>query len=94
MLGYVARVAPLAISIEDVGNAATFLCSGTAAGVTGEILYVDSGFSTVGMSSRRGRTGSAAGSMASIRVGLNRLAALVVVGLAASSRCSTSVSVP
>jgi len=52
MLGYVARVAPLRrnVSIEDVGNAATFLCSGMAAGVTGEILYVDSGFSTVGMS--------------------------------------------
>src|SRR5882672_9699429 len=52
MLGYVARVAPLRrnVSIEDVGNAATFLCSPMAAGVTGEILYVDSGFSTVGMS--------------------------------------------
>src|SRR5258708_4414211 len=52
MLGYVARVAPLRrnVSIEDVGNAATFLCSGMAAGVTGAILYVDSGFSTVGMS--------------------------------------------
>ena len=52
MLGYVARVAPLRrnVTIEDVGNAATFLCSPMAAGVTGEILYVDSGFSTVGMS--------------------------------------------
>src|SRR5258706_11392059 len=52
MLGYVARVAPLRrnVSIEDVGNAATFLCSAMAAGVTAENLYVDSGFSTVGMS--------------------------------------------
>jgi enoyl-[acyl-carrier protein] reductase I len=32
-----------------VGNAAAFLCSDLAAGITGEILHVDSGFSTVGM---------------------------------------------
>jgi enoyl-[acyl-carrier protein] reductase I len=38
------------VTIEDVGNAGTFLCSDMASGVTGEILYVDSGFSTVGMS--------------------------------------------
>lgn len=52
MLNYVAKVAPLRrnVSTEDVGNAATFLCSDMAAGVTGEIMYVDSGFSTVGMS--------------------------------------------
>jgi enoyl-[acyl-carrier protein] reductase I len=35
---------------EDVGKAAAFLCSDMASGVTGEILYVDGGFSTVGMS--------------------------------------------
>ena len=52
MLNYVAKVAPLRrnVTTEDVGNAATFLCSEMAAGVTGEIMYVDSGFSTVGMS--------------------------------------------
>lgn len=52
MLGHVAEVAPLRrnVSAEDVGNAATFLCSPMAAGVTGEVLYVDNGFSTVGMS--------------------------------------------
>jgi enoyl-[acyl-carrier protein] reductase I len=52
MLNYVAKVAPLRrnVSLADVGNAATFLCSDMAAGVTGEIMYVDSGFSTVGMS--------------------------------------------
>jgi enoyl-[acyl-carrier protein] reductase I len=52
MLGHVAEVAPLRrnVSTEDVGNAATFLCSPMAAGVTGEVLYVDNGFSTVGMS--------------------------------------------
>ncbi|HEY4210735.1 MAG TPA: enoyl-ACP reductase [Steroidobacteraceae bacterium] len=52
MLNRVAEVAPLRrnVTLEDVGNAAAFLCSDLAAGVTGEILYVDSGFSTVGMS--------------------------------------------
>jgi enoyl-[acyl-carrier protein] reductase I len=52
MLGLVAEVAPLRrnVTTEDVGNAATFLCSDMAAGITGEILYVDCGFSTVGMS--------------------------------------------
>jgi enoyl-[acyl-carrier protein] reductase I len=52
MLAHVAQIAPLRrnVSTEDVGNAATFLCSDMAAGITGEILYVDSGFSTVGMS--------------------------------------------
>jgi enoyl-[acyl-carrier protein] reductase I len=33
-----------------VGNAAAFLCSDLAAGITGEILYVDAGYSHVGMS--------------------------------------------
>ncbi|HYL71572.1 MAG TPA: enoyl-ACP reductase [Candidatus Dormibacteraeota bacterium] len=52
MLGRVAEVAPLRrnVTLEDVGNAAAFLCSDLAAGITGEILYVDNGFSTVGMS--------------------------------------------
>jgi len=52
MLSRVAEVAPLRRNVtqEDVGNAAAFLCSDLAAGITGEILYVDSGFSTVGMS--------------------------------------------
>jgi enoyl-[acyl-carrier protein] reductase I len=52
MLNRVAEVAPLRRNVtpEDVGNAAAFLCSDLAAGITGEILYVDSGFSTVGMS--------------------------------------------
>jgi enoyl-[acyl-carrier protein] reductase I len=52
MLGRVAEVAPLRrnVTLEDVGNAAAFLCSYLANGVTGEIMYVDAGFSTVGMS--------------------------------------------
>ena len=51
MLGHVGAVAPLRrnVTLEDVGNAAAFLCSDLAAGITGEILHVDSGFSTVGM---------------------------------------------
>jgi len=52
MLGRVADVAPLRrnVTLEDVGNAAAFLCSDLANGITGESLYVDGGFSTVGMS--------------------------------------------
>jgi enoyl-[acyl-carrier protein] reductase I len=52
MLSHVAQVSPIRrnVSQEDVGKAATFLCSDMASGVTGEILYVDGGFSTVGMS--------------------------------------------
>lgn len=52
MLGHVEKVSPLRrnVTIEDVGNAAAFLCSDLAGGITGEILYVDAGYSTVGMS--------------------------------------------
>ncbi len=52
MLGRVAEVAPLRrnVTLEDVGNAAAFLASDLAGGITGEILYVDGGFNTVGMS--------------------------------------------
>jgi len=35
------------VTIEDVGNAAAFLLSELASAITGEILYVDSGFSHV-----------------------------------------------
>jgi len=38
------------VTIEDVGNASAFLCSDLAAGITGEIVHVDCGYSTVGMS--------------------------------------------
>ena len=39
------------VTIEEVGNAAAFLLSDLASGITGEITYVDSGFnSTAGLS--------------------------------------------
>jgi enoyl-[acyl-carrier protein] reductase I len=52
MLQHVANTTPIRrnVTIEDVGNAAAFLCSDLAAGITGEILYVDGGYSQVGMS--------------------------------------------
>ncbi len=51
MLTHVENTAPLRrnVTIEEVGNAAAFLCSDLASGITGEIVYVDSGFNTVGM---------------------------------------------
>lgn len=51
MLSESAEVAPLGrgVTIEEVGNTATFLCSDMASGITGEVLYVDGGLSKVGM---------------------------------------------
>lgn len=37
------------VTIEEVGNAAAFLCSDLASGITGDILYVDSGYHILGM---------------------------------------------
>jgi enoyl-[acyl-carrier protein] reductase I len=47
-LDLVAKNAPLRrnITIEEVGNAAAFLMSDLASGITGEITYVDAGFNT------------------------------------------------
>ena len=49
ILKHVEENAPLRrnVTIDDVGNAAAFLLSDLAAGITGEITHVDSGFSTV-----------------------------------------------
>lgn len=49
LLGFVAEHAPLRrnVTIEEVGNTAAFLLSPLASGITGEITYVDGGFSHV-----------------------------------------------
>ncbi|MGH8272794.1 MAG: enoyl-ACP reductase FabI [Gammaproteobacteria bacterium] len=51
MLENVSRTAPLArsVSAEEVGDAAAFLCSNLARGITGETLYVDAGYHAVAM---------------------------------------------
>lgn len=52
MLSQFEAVAPLrrVVTIEDVGNTAAFLCSDLAAGITGEVTYVDAGYNIMGMS--------------------------------------------
>src|SRR6266571_5344142 len=49
ILKHVEENAPLRrnVTTEDIGNVAAFLLSDLAAGVTGEIVYVDGGFNTV-----------------------------------------------
>lgn len=51
MIHHVEAVAPLrrTVTQTEVGNAAAFLCSDLASGVTGQILYVDSGYEIMGM---------------------------------------------
>ncbi len=46
-----AEMSPLRqnVTIQDVGNAAVFLCSNMAAKTTGEVLYVDSGYNIMGV---------------------------------------------
>jgi enoyl-[acyl-carrier protein] reductase I len=53
LLAFNAHQAPLRrnVTIEEVGNAAAFLCSDLASGVTGEIMYVDGGFNTIALGS-------------------------------------------
>ena len=49
LLKFVEQTAPLRrnVTIDEVGNVAAFLLSDLASGITGEITYVDAGFSTV-----------------------------------------------
>ena len=52
MLDHFEKHSPLRrnVTIEEVGNAAAFLCSDLASGITGEITYVDGGWNILGMS--------------------------------------------
>jgi enoyl-[acyl-carrier protein] reductase I len=51
MIKYAAERSPLPrpIKPEEVANAAVFLCSPLASGITGEVLYVDCGYNTMGV---------------------------------------------
>jgi enoyl-[acyl-carrier protein] reductase I len=53
LLSFNERNAPLRrnVTIDEVGNAAAFLCSDLASGMTGEIMYVDGGFNTTALGS-------------------------------------------
>ena len=50
-----ADMAPLRtnVNIEDVGNAAVFLCSDLSARITGEVMYVDAGYNIIGVPETR-----------------------------------------
>jgi enoyl-[acyl-carrier protein] reductase I len=51
MLNQVEKHAPLrrTVTTEEVGNAAAFLCSDLASGITGDIMYVDTGYNILGL---------------------------------------------
>ena len=51
MIHHVEEIAPLrrTVTQEEVGKTAAFLCSDLASGMTGQILYVDSGYHIMGM---------------------------------------------
>jgi len=51
-LHHVEKASPLRrnVTIDEVGNAAAFLCSDLASAITGEITYVDCGYNSIGMS--------------------------------------------
>jgi enoyl-[acyl-carrier protein] reductase I len=51
MIDFAAMTSPLkrGITPEEVANAAVFLCSPLASGITGEILYVDCGYNIMGV---------------------------------------------
>lgn len=51
MLTYGEKISPMRRNVtqEEIGNAAVFLCSDLASGITGEILHVDVGLNIVGL---------------------------------------------
>lgn len=52
MIHHVEETAPLrrTVTQTEVGNTAAFLCSDLSSGITGQIIYVDSGYEIMGMS--------------------------------------------
>jgi len=51
MIHHVEEMAPLhrTVTQEEVGNTAAFLCSPLSSGITGQVIYVDSGYAIMGM---------------------------------------------
>jgi enoyl-[acyl-carrier protein] reductase I len=51
MVDYYAKNSPLpeVLTAAEVGNAAAFLCSPLASGISGEVLYVDKGYNVMGV---------------------------------------------
>ena len=51
MIRHVEEVAPLkrTVTQTEVGNAAAFLSSDLASGITGQVIYVDAGYEIMGM---------------------------------------------
>lgn len=51
LLAFNERNAPLRrnVTIDEVGNAAAFLCSDLSSGISGEVMYVDGGFNSVAL---------------------------------------------
>ncbi|WP_295434811.1 enoyl-ACP reductase [uncultured Thiodictyon sp.] len=51
MLNQVEKHTPLRrnVTADEVGNAAAFLCSDLASGITGDVLFVDTGFNILGL---------------------------------------------
>lgn len=56
MVEYCAQNSPLTdpLQAEEVGNAAAFLSSSLASGITGTVLYVDKGYHSMGMALQQG----------------------------------------
>jgi enoyl-[acyl-carrier protein] reductase I len=54
MLGTNAAIAPLPrnVTLEEIGNAASFLLSPTSSGITGEVVHVDGGYHIMGSPGR------------------------------------------
>ena len=51
MIHHVEATAPLrrTVTQTEVGNTAAFLCSDLSSGITGQVIYVDSGYCIMGM---------------------------------------------